>query len=236
MSANRRSRRGRPPRSPPRRTCHYRPTRRRSHPRHRAGGGPPRSPRRRTVPRLNEAAPAAETEAPNMFWRAGSAAHQLYAAADRRRFSSARKVAVTAEQLAALPEPWPKMVEGLAAEVPFARYPGGVGPQRRRESGWRLRTMARNNEAASVMWCSATGDADDGPEGSLSHRRLGPADPGRATQTDPASKFSPDWRAGMATPVGPDQKGSPRPAVRLDTGYGPTPGRVRSRSEGRLVA
>jgi hypothetical protein len=117
------------------------------------------------LPRSTRPAPAAAAEtrsAEHVLAELEALRTELYVLQIAGGFDSARQIAVTAEQLAALPEPVAKEVAGLAA-LPFAIIP--VGAPEGREKRLALRTLAEITNAAGrdVMWCSATGDADRWP-------------------------------------------------------------------------
>ena len=138
-----------------------------------------------TLPRSTRPAPAAETRsAEHVLAELEALRTELYVLQIAGSFDSARQSAVTAEQLAALPEPVAKEVAGLAA-LPFAIIP--VGAPEGREKRLALRTLAEITNAAE-MSCGAVRLATptDGRRREPGHRRPRPADPGRAPQTDPA--------------------------------------------------
>ena len=161
------------------------PSRRRSPP----ATGPARptaKPSTPTLPRSTRPAPAAETRsAEHVLAELEALRTELYVLQIAGGLDSARQIAVTAEQLTALPEPVAKEVAGLAA-LPFAIIP--VGAPEGREKRLALRTLAEITNAAE-MSCGAVRLAtptDGRRRGEPGHRRPRPADPGRAPQTDPA--------------------------------------------------
>ena len=109
-------------------------------------------PSRPTLPRSTRPAPAAETRsAEHVLAELEALRTELYVLQIAGGFDSARQIAVTAEQLAALPEPVAKEVAGLAA-LPFAIIP--VGAPEGREKRLALRTLAEITNAAE-MSCGA---------------------------------------------------------------------------------
>jgi hypothetical protein len=104
------------------------------------------------LPRSTRPAPAAETRsAEHVLAELEALRTELYVLQIAGGSDSARQIAVTAEQLAALPEPVAKEVAGLAA-LPFAIIP--VGAPEGREKRLALRTLAEITNAAE-MSCGA---------------------------------------------------------------------------------
>ena len=105
-----------------------------------------------TLPRSTRPAPAAETRsAEHVLAELEALRTELYVLQIAGGFDSAHQIAVTAEQLAALPEPVAKEGAGLAA-LPFAIIP--VGAPEGREKRLALRTLAEITNAAE-MSCGA---------------------------------------------------------------------------------